>query len=107
MQHKDAFAYAIIYEKKLYLKEWSETINIDFNAPTTQALMQNIVKSFLSLKTNDFAKSLELQKQIEALEKEIKHLKNQIKKEKQFKYKVELNKRLLECKRKLERLKKC
>ena len=103
LQYKDAFAYAIIYEKKLYLKEWSKTIDIDFHAPTTQALMQNIVKSFLSLKTNDFAKSLKLQKQIVALEKEIKHLKSQIKKEKQFKYKVELNKRLLECKRELER----
>ena len=105
LQYKDAFAYAIIYEKKLYFKEWNETIDIDFNAPNTQALMQNIVKSFLSLKTNDFAKSLELQKQIEALEKEIKHLKSQIKKEKQFKYKMELNKRLLECQRELERLK--
>ena len=106
LRYEDAFAYAVIYEKKLYLKEWSETIDIDFQAPTTQALMQNIVKSFLTIQTNDFA-SLELQKQIEALEKEIKHLKSQIKKEKQFKYKVELNKRLLECHRELERLKKC
>ena len=101
-----AFAYAIIYEKKLYLKEWSKSIDIDFNATTTQALIQNIVKSFLTIQTNDFKKSLELQKQIEVLEKEIKHLKSQIKKEKQFKYKVELNKRLLECHRELERLKK-
>ncbi len=105
LRYEDIFAYAIIYEKKLYFKKWSETIDIDFNAPNTQALMQNIVKSFLTIQTNDFAKSLELQKQIEALEKEIKHLKNQIKKEKQFKYKVEFNKRLLECKRELERLK--
>ena len=104
LRYEDAFAYAVIYEKKLYLKEWSETIDIDFQAPTTQALMQNIVKSFLTIQTNDFA-SLVLQKQIEALEKEIKHLKSQIKKEKQFKYKVELNKRLLESKRELERLK--
>jgi len=102
LQYKDAFAYAIIYEKKLYLKEWSETIDIDFNASTTQALMQNIVKSFLTIQTNDFAKSLKLQKQIVSLEKEIKHLKSQIKKEKQFKYKIELNKRLLECQRELE-----
>ena len=106
LQYKDAFAYAIIYEKKLYLKEWNKTIEIDFNSPNTQALIQNIVKSFLTIQTNDFTKSLELQKQIEVLEKEIKHLKSQIKKEKQFKYKVELNKRLLECKRELERLKK-
>ncbi len=104
LQYENTFAYAIIYDKKLYFKEWNETIDIDFNAPNTQALMQNIVKSFLTIQTNDFTKSLELQKQIEALEKEIKHLKNQIKKEKQFKYKVELNKRLLECKREMERL---
>ena len=105
LRYEDAFAYAIIYEKKLYLKGWSEIIDIDFNSPNTQALMQNIVKSFLTIQTNDFAKSLKLQKQIEALEKEIKYLKSQIKKEKQFKYKVELNKRLLESKRELERLK--
>jgi len=55
-------------------------------------------------KKEDFQEAIELQNIIKTVEK-INALKGKIRKEKQFKYKVELNKKLLECKRELERLK--
>ena len=86
---------------KFYFKE---KITPNFNAFTTKELFENLLREFFEIKDDDFNRAKELDSKIKSIKKEIDSLKLKIKKEKQFKYKVELNKKLLALQNELERL---
>jgi len=70
-----------------------------------EELYQNILKSFFTIQTEDFEISKEIETKINSLQKDINTIQSKIKKEKQFKYKVELNKQLIQLQKELKRLK--
>ncbi len=77
---------------KFYFKE---KITPNFSAKTSKELFENLLREFFEVKYDDFNRAKELDSKIKSIKKEIESLKSKIKKEKQFKYKVELNKKLL------------
>ena len=84
---------------------FAENINPNFTANNIEELYQNILKSFFTIQTEDFETSKEIETKINSLQKEINTIQSKIKKEKQFKYKVELNKQLIQLQKELKRLK--
>ena len=100
----DEYFYAIIDKNNFFHSNWNEKKKFNFNTNSLKEIYENLIKSFLEVKEEDFENAVNLQNKINTLKKEIVSLESKIKKEKQFKYKVELNKKLLECKRELERL---
>ncbi len=97
---EDSFCYAIFYKegKKYFFSDWNETKEFDFSYPNLQKVYEEMVKSFFRSDAkkieNNFAKSFEIELQIEILAKEIQALENKITKEKQFKKKLELSQKL-------------
>ncbi len=102
LEYGDDLAYAIFYKNEFFYKH--AELEIDPNAQNMQNLYENIIKAFLDIQKPNFHEAIALQNKIKALQKEIDILKNKIKKEKQFKYKVEMNKRLIQLQKELERL---
>jgi len=79
----------------------------EFGLPFSDLIMPSYkfaLKIFLSV-DGYFEVSKEIDLKIRKIEKEMKSLQSKIAKEKQFKYKVELNKKLLSLKKELEELK--
>lgn len=99
-KYKDEFCYGIFYkeEKKYFFSDWNETKKFNFNHTNLEKVYENLIKIFFKNEAkniqNDFRKSFQLENKIETLKKEIEVLENKIKKEKQFKNQLELNKKL-------------
>ena len=79
-KYKDDFCYGIFYENLIKIFFKSDAKNIQ----------------------NDFKKSFEIENKIEILKKEIEILENKIKKEKQFKYQLELSRKITPLKTQLQ-----
>ena len=101
MEYQDKIFYAIFDKEQFYCEDKKE---FNFLANNMKELYQNIIKTFLIV-DGDFEVSKEIDLKIRKIEKEMKSLQSKIAKEKQFKHKVELNKKLLSLKKELEALK--
>lgn len=99
-KYKDEFCYGIFYkeEKKYFFSNWNETKEFNFNHTNLEKVYENLIKIFFKSEAstiqNDFRKSFQIENKIQNLKKEIEVLENKIKKEKQFKNQLELNKKL-------------
>ena len=99
-KYKDEFCYGIFYkeEKKYFFSNWNETKEFNFNHTNLEKVYENLIKTFFKSEAstiqNDFKKSFQIENKIQNLKKEIEVLENKIKKEKQFKNQLELNKKL-------------
>ena len=99
-KYKDDFCYGIFYkeEKKYFFSNWNETKEFNFNHTNLEKVYENLIKIFFKSEAstiqNDFKKSFQIENKIQNLKKEIEVLENKIKKEKQFKNQLELNKKL-------------
>lgn len=99
-KYKDDFCYGIFYkeEKKYFFSNWNETKEFNFNHTNLEKVYENLIKIFFKSEAstiqNDFRKSFQIENKIQNLKKEIEVLENKIKKEKQFKNQLELNKKL-------------
>ena len=99
-KYKDEFCYGIFYkeEKKYFFSNWNETKEFNFNHTNLEKVYENLIKIFFKSEAstiqNDFKKSFQIENKIQNLKKEIEVLENKIKKEKQFKNQLELNKKL-------------
>ena len=99
-KYKEEFCYGIFYkeEKKYFFSNWNETKEFNFNHTNLEKVYENLIKTFFKSEAstiqNDFKKSFQIENKIQNLKKEIEVLENKIKKEKQFKNQLELNKKL-------------
>ena len=99
-KYKDEFCYGVFYkeEKKYFFSNWNETKEFNFNHTNLEKVYENLIKIFFKSEAstiqNDFKKSFQIENKIQNLKKEIEVLENKIKKEKQFKNQLELNKKL-------------
>ena len=99
-KYKDDFCYGIFYkeEKKYFFSDWNETKEFNFNHTNLEKVYENLIKIFFKSEAstiqNNFIKSFQIENKIQNLKKEIEVLENKIKKEKQFKNQLELNKKL-------------
>ena len=99
-KYKDEFCYGVFYkeEKKYFFSNWNETKEFNFNHTNLEKVYENLIKTFFKSEAstiqNDFKKSFQIENKIQNLKKEIEVLENKIKKEKQFKNQLELNKKL-------------
>ena len=77
----------------LYLSEWNEELNFNFNGLNLENVFENIVKTIIKETDNkqDFNVLIDNENRKKELIKKIEQLKNKIKQEKQFNKKVELN----------------
>lgn len=107
-RYKDDFCYGIFYkeEKKYFFSSWNEAKEFDFNHTNLEKVYENLIKIFFKSDAknikNDFKKSFNFENKIQILKKEIEILENKIKKEKQFKYQLELSKKLTPLKNQLQ-----
>lgn len=106
IKFNEEFQYAIKYEDSIYFSEWNNNITFNFVDFDLEKVYENIVKAITNIKNNIKNIQEELDKQQEKIkiQNEINKLENQIKKEQQFNRKVEINKRILELKNKMEML---
>lgn len=111
-KYKDDFCYGIFYkeEKKYFFSNWNETKEFNFNHTNLEKVYENLIKIFFKSEAstiqNDFRKSFQIENKIQNLKKEIEVLENKIKKEKQFKNQLELNKKLNPLKIELQTIQK-
>ena len=107
-KYKDEFCYGVFYkeEKKYFFSNWNETKEFNFNHTNLEKVYENLIKIFFKSDAkniqNDFKKSFEIENKIEILKKEIEILENKIKKEKQFKYQLELSRKITPLKTQLQ-----
>ncbi len=90
--------------QKFYYSDWNEKKSFDFFGNNLEEVYQNLVISFLEIRGKNFEESLKIQSRINTLRREIKSLENKIRREKQFKYKVELNRKLINLKNELKKI---
>lgn len=104
--YNSEFKYAIKYNDEIYMSEWNENIDFNFNGINLYIIYKNIVKSIsnVSQDTSNIDFELEKKKQIEILKQEILKLENKVKNEKQFNIRVEYNQTLNNYKKMLEEL---
>jgi hypothetical protein len=116
--YKDNLVYGITLKKmseknsvssrNYYFSKWNEDLNFDFTGIDLEKVYQKVIKAFISNEAKNrgnFDAIIEADNQIKSLEKEIEILSSKIKKEKQFNRKVELNKSLLENRKRLQLIK--
>lgn len=92
--HEEHFCFGIslLEERRYFYSSWDEVKEFSFSDMNLEKVYQNIVKSFLHVNTvHDFKESLELDKRVQKLSKEIQALENKIKNETQFKKQLELS----------------
>ena len=105
--HEEHFCFGIslLEERRYFYSEWDEAKEFSFSDTTLEKVYQNILKSFLHVTTtNDFKESLELDKRVQTLRKEIQALENKIKNEKQFKKQLELSRVLKPLEQELQNI---
>jgi len=106
--YRDNFAYGINLKNEsiqsYYFSDWNEPKEFNFIGINLEIIYQSIIKEFIIKTDTDnkkFNDIIEIDDNINILEKEIQVLKNKVNKEKQFNRKVELNKNLLKKKEEL------
>lgn len=113
IKYNDEFCYAIgLYNdnqeyEKLYINEWNKDINIDFVALDLKKLYSKMIKEFLVEFSNEEAieETIKKNELYNKLNDDIIKLLSQLKKEKQFNRKININKELNKRKQELEELK--
>lgn len=105
IKYNNEYAYSIKAEKQYYT-DWNEDIKFNFKGIDLKVTYENIVKQILKEDETkkDFKTLIEITSKKSILEKEIKVLENKIRFEKQFNRKIELNKKLNNIKKELEKL---
>lgn len=95
---KFCYAISLLEQQNYYFTEFDERVKFNFLDTDLEKVYQNIVKKFLkNIKEDssiDFKQSIEIDKHIKTLEKEIQTLENKLKKEKQFNKQLELSRQL-------------
>lgn len=106
VKFQNDYQYAIKYDEEIYFSEWNEDITINFSELNLEYIYENIVRKLVKIVNTNTNLHTEIEKiqQISKLQAEIDKLTSKIKKEQQFNRKVELNKQLLELKRRMEEL---
>ena len=106
IKFNEEFQYAIKYKDNIYFSEWNNNIKFNFVDFNLEKVYENIVKAITKIEDNigDIEEELDKQQEIIKIQNEINKLENQIKKEQQFNKKVEINKRILKLKEKMEEL---
>lgn len=106
VKFNEEFQYAIKYKDNIYFSDWDNNIKFNFVDFNLEKVYENIVKAITNIGNNIEYIEVELEKQQEIIkiQNEINKLEIQIKKEQQFNRKVEINKRILELKNKMEKL---
>lgn len=104
--YKDEVQYAIKHNDDFYFTNWNEKINFNFNGIDLNIVYENIIRSVtnISEQSNNIDEELEKDKKLKEVQKEIEKLESKMKAEKQFNKKVELNKKIIELKCKLEQI---
>ena len=103
IKYQDDYCYSIKVED-IYISEWNDNIEFNFNAINLRTVYENIVKKIIKEETNEksFSKIIEDNDYKNELEKKIIKLRQKIKSEKQFNRKVELNKELNKLMKEME-----
>ena len=106
--YKDEVQYAIKHNDDIYVTNWNEKINFNFNGIDLNVVYENIIRSVtnISEQDNNIDEELEKDKKFKEIQKEIEILENKMKAEKQFNKKVELNKQINEMMQLLKELEK-
>ena len=106
IKFNEEFQYAIKYKDNIYFSEWNNNIKFNFVDFNLEKVYENIVKAITNIEDNieNIQGKLDKQQELIKIQNEINKLENQIKKEQQFNRKVEINKRILELKEKMEML---
>ncbi len=104
IKFNDEFQYAIKYKDNIYFSEWNNNIKFNFVDFNLEKVYENMVKAITNIEDNieNIQGELDKQQEIIKIQNGINKLENQIKKEQQFNKKVEINKRILELKEKME-----
>ena len=104
IKFNEEFQYAIKYKDNIYFSEWNNNIKFNFVDFNLEKVYENMVKAITNIEDNieNIQGELDKQQEIIKIQNEINKLENQIKKEQQFNKKVEINKRILELKEKME-----
>lgn len=104
--YNDEVQYAIKHNDDIYFTNWNEKINFNFNGIDLNIVYENIIRSVtnISEQDNNIDEELEKCKKLKRIQKEIERIENKMKAEKQFNKKVELNKKIIELKCKLEKI---
>lgn len=104
IKFNEEFQYAIKYEDSIYFSEWNNNITFNFVDFDLEKVYENIVKAITNIENNikNIQEELDKKQEIIKLQNEINKLENQIKKEQQFNRKVEINRKILELKEKME-----
>ena len=103
IKFNEEFQYAIKYKDNIYFSEWNNNIKFNFVDFNLEKVYENIVKAITKIEDN-IEEELDKQQEIIKIQNEINKLERQIKKEQQFNKKVEINKRILKLKEKMEEL---
>ena len=106
IKFNEEFQYAIKYKDNIYFSEWNNNIKFNFVDFNLEKVYENIVKVITNIEDNieNIEEALDKQQEIIKIQNEINKLERQIKKEQQFNKKVEINKRILKLKEKMEEL---
>lgn len=104
--YNDEVQYAIKHNDDIYFTNWNEKIDFNFNGIDLNVVYENIIRSVtnISEQSNNIDEELKKGKKLKEVQKEIERLENKMKAEKQFNKKVELNKKIIELKCKLEKI---
>lgn len=104
--YNDEVQYGIKHNDDIYFTNWNEKIDFNFNGIDLNLVYENIIRSVtnISKQSNNIDKELEKGKKLKEVQKEIERLENKMKAEKQFNKKVELNKKIIELKCKMEQI---
>lgn len=104
--YNDEVQYGIKHNDDIYFTNWNEKIDFNFNGIDLNVVYENIIRSVtnISKQSNNIDKELEKGKKLKEVQKEIERLENKMKAEKQFNKKVELNKKIIELKCKMEQI---
>ena len=105
IKYNQEIQYAIKVDEKILITEWNDKKDFNFIGINLKEVYNNIVRKIINDNSTENIKTvLEINKQKEELEKKINALRSKIKKEVQFKKKVDLNQELRILEKELEEL---
>ena len=105
IKYNQEFQYAIKVDDNILITNWNEEKDFNFIGINLKEVYNSIVRKIINDNSTENIKTvLEINKQKEELEKKINALRSKIKKEVQFKKKVELNQELRILEKELEEL---
>ena len=102
--YNDEVQYAIKHNDDFYFTNWNEKIDFNFNGIDLNVVYENIIRSVTNISGQNNNINEELK--IKEIQKDIERLESEIKAEKQFNKKVELNQQIVELKKQLEKIRK-